>query len=119
MRIVERMTQTPPKCLHCGAGNIENTAGEVEPALDLERDVGWGDPTYICSQCVAQIAALWGYISIDQENDYKREVKRLKKELHELTARHSAVMRRIRQVTAGRAAASKLREAVDEEATAK
>jgi hypothetical protein len=118
MRIVERMTQTPPKCLHCGAGNVENTAGEVEPALDLERDVGWGDPTYICSMCVAQIAALWGYISIDQENDYKREVRRLKQELHDLTSKHAAVMRRIRKVTAGRAAAAQLKEDIEEEAKA-
>jgi hypothetical protein len=114
VRIVERMTQSPPKCLHCGAGNVTNTAGEIEPALDLERDVGWGDPTYICSQCVAQIAALWGYISIDQEQDYRREIKRLKKELHDLSAKHAGVMRRIRSVTAGRRAAAELKETARE-----
>lgn len=109
MRVVERMTQEPPRCLHCGAGNVPGADGEVEPALDLERDIGWGDPTYLCGSCVSQAAALWGYISEDTAQDYERQIKKLKADLHETKAKFAEQSRRVRRVTEGKKALQELK----------
>ena len=50
MRLVERMVQHPPTCLHCGRGNTDEAEFPL-PNLDLEREVNWGDSTYIWVSC--------------------------------------------------------------------
>lgn len=99
MHNVERMVQSPPQCIFCGAGNTpyEDTLA-IGPFIDTERDTGWGDPIYICHRpsCAGQIAVLAGWVSPDTAQDLRRTVARLEKELHDLRARKETRARRAR-----------------------
>jgi hypothetical protein len=102
MQLVERMTQHPPTCLHCGRGN---TVDEPNiPALDLQREVNWGDSTYICGTCVMQAAALYGYISPEQYQELQDTIESLQKQRHELRAQLEKKDRRLSAISSGRQA---------------
>lgn len=99
MHNVERMTQAPPQCFVCGAGNVKYEDTErVGPFIDTERDTGWGDPVYIChrNSCAGKIAMLAGWISPDTKQDLDRQVKKLTKELHDANAARETAERRAR-----------------------
>ena len=103
MRLVERMVQHPPTCLHCGRGNTDEAEFPL-PNLDLEREVNWGDSTYICGACVMQICALAGYISPDQFQELEATITSLRGEKHDLKARLEAKERRLSAISSGRKA---------------
>lgn len=97
MHLVERMTQTPPQCIFCGAGNTPyETTEQIGPFIDTERDTGWGDPIYICTResCAGKIAALAGWISPDTEKDQARQIRALEKALHDANSRAESERRR-------------------------
>lgn len=85
MHLVERMVMAPNCCLTCGCGNTPNgQTGEVGPFVDLAIDYNWGDSGYICGDCAAKIAVLFGWISPDTKLEYDRQVARLEKQIHDL-----------------------------------
>jgi hypothetical protein len=93
------MTQAPPTCIFCGAGNTpyEDTE-QIGPFIDTERDTGWGDPIYIClrDKCAGQIAMLAGWISADTQKDLDRQIRALRKALHDANSRTESAERRAR-----------------------
>lgn len=102
MRLVEVMSQHPPVCLHCGKGNTED-----EPrisVLDLEREVNWGDSTYLCGRCVMIAAALYEYISPEQYSELEDTVQSRDKQIHELRAALSEKERRLTTILDGKKA---------------
>jgi hypothetical protein len=111
VRIVEAMTQSPPRCLYCGRGNTPDNYGNVPPALDLERDVGWGDPTYLCQACCERIALLWGWISPEAAKELDDKVQASVAELHETRAQMDAQTRRLNAIVKGRKALNEERRA--------
>lgn len=104
MRLVERMTQHPPLCLHCGGGNTADDVGHVPRAIDLEREVNWGDSTYLCENCGALIAGLLEYISPAEAQDLRTAIAARDTEVHNLRAELQAQKRRSDQILLGRAA---------------
>src|SRR5262245_22291124 len=113
MRLVERMTQHPPRCLHCGKGNTgegdaySDTGLIPLPYLDLEREVNWGDPTYLCGPCVLMAASLYGYIPPEQAQTLEQTITSLRRERHELRATLSERTRRLDSIVKGREALDK------------
>lgn len=102
MRLVERMTLTPQKCLYCGCGNVEDRdTGETGPFLDLERDINWGDSVYLCMRCVAEIAANCEYIDPTQAKELEAALDAKDAIIHELKAEMDSIARRIRVIEAG------------------
>lgn len=100
MHLVERMTQAPPQCIFCGAGNTPYEDTErVGPFIDTERDTGWGDPIYICTResCAGQVAVLAGWISPDTAKDLERRIKKLTKDLHDAHAAQQIAERHARK----------------------
>lgn len=101
MHLVERMTQQPPTCIFCGAGNTpyEGT-DKIGPFIDTERDTGWGDPIYIClrDSCAGRIALLADWISQDTKHDLENHIKSLTAKLHEANSRAESAERRSRKV---------------------
>jgi len=87
MHMVERMTSAPAACLICGNGNIPGDDGTIGPFIDLEREVNWDDSTYLCLTCAQGIGALAGMPTADELLEKDREIRRLKKQLHEAKAR--------------------------------
>lgn len=105
MRLVERMTIAPAKCLYCGGGNVPNREnGEVGPFLDLIRDVNWGDSVYFCMDCVSMMAAVCGYVTQEQLTEMQELVESQRKEIHDLEAKYSAREARVQQILSGRKA---------------
>lgn len=87
MHLVERMTSTPPNCMVCGRGNTPDEGGNIGPFLDLERDVNWDDSTYLCSTCGTAIGAMFGMQTADDVLHFRRQIRQLKRDLHEERAR--------------------------------
>lgn len=83
MHLVERMTRNPPACMVCGKGNTPDTAGDIGPFLDLERDVNWDDSTYLCKDCGTAIGAEFGMQTEDDVLHLRRQIRQLKGELHD------------------------------------
>ena len=104
MRKVEKMTQHPPTCLHCGRGNTLGPDGEQTPALDLQRDVNWGDSTYLCSACVDVAALIFGYKTAEDVQQVEELNQLLQQQLHDLKAERDLKQRRIETILAGREA---------------
>jgi hypothetical protein len=94
MHLVDRMTEPPATCLICGKGNTPNAEGTVGPFIDLERDVNWGDPTYICEDDAMRIGALVGMVTPDELEDLRLENKGLEKKLHDQAADFDLAKRR-------------------------
>lgn len=106
MQIVQRMTQDPQRCLYCGNGNVEEHA----PFLDLERDVNWGDYTYLCSICVARIAVLFGYMTEEEAQGFKDKIENMEAEVYELKATLEQRDQRLERILVGARTASHERE---------
>ena len=104
MRLVERMTQHPPVCLHCGAGNAAPEEEMPRRAVDLEREVNWGDSTYICEDCGGLIAALLDFISPGEAQNLQQMLAARNKQIHELRAQLSEKSRRMEAIVAGKRA---------------
>ena len=97
MHLVERMTQAPPNCMVCGAGNTpDGVTGEIGPFLDLERDVNWGDSTYLCMLCCTQIGAHAGLMTAEEKQSLEAQIRKLKTQVHSLEAERSVYRRRER-----------------------
>ena len=87
MFLVETMTMSPNACMACGKGNVpDGVTGKVGPFLNLGIDYNWGDSGYLCGDCIAQAAVMFGWISPDTKLEMEREAKRLRKEIHDLEA---------------------------------
>jgi hypothetical protein len=104
MRLVDRMTQNPPVCLHCGSGNVEDSAGQMPRAIDLEREVNWGDSTYLCENCGLLVAGLLDCITKEQYQDLERTIKSLREQLHESKALYQGQKRRTTAILEGKKA---------------
>jgi hypothetical protein len=86
MHLVERMTSAPCACMICGRGNVADTAGNIGPFLDLERDVNWDDSTYLCMDCGQSIGMACGLPSADELTSMRQEVRSLRRKVHEAKA---------------------------------
>ena len=84
--LVERMTLPPGNCMKCGRGNTPDNEGNIGPFLDLGLEYNWGDSGYLCMDCVGLIAVTADWISPDTALEFRREIKRLKKEIHDKDA---------------------------------
>jgi hypothetical protein len=82
-------------------------------AIDLERDVNWGDSTYLCMYCVVEIAAIGGYVNEGELAEMTDNVERLRTEKHELEAEFDAYRTRARTILAGEKAKRELAKDAD------
>jgi len=105
------MTQSPPRCLTCGRGNTPDVHDHVPPALDLERDVGWGDSTYLCKECCEKIGLLWGWMPPETVREMEDQLNDQAMQLHELHSEMEEKERRMNKILAGREALRQEREA--------
>jgi len=103
MHKVSRMTQTPTTCLVCGRGNTPDDPHTMDDffAIDLERDVNWGDSTYVCRYCCDTLAALAGFVTTEQLVEQQNINQRLKERVHDLQATLEQRERRLSQITKG------------------
>lgn len=88
MHKVSRMTQTPTTCLVCGRGNTPDDPDTMDEffAIDLERDVNWGDSTYVCCYCCATLAGLAGFVDEAAMAETMNENEKLRQRVHRLRA---------------------------------
>jgi hypothetical protein len=84
MRLTERMTLDPMRCLGCGKGNVPDNDGRIGPFIDLEQEVGWNDHAYLCLDCATRAGALVDMIAPDEYKDLKRTIRAHEEEAHEL-----------------------------------
>jgi hypothetical protein len=106
VRLVERMTGSPPNCFNCGKGNTpDGDSGEIGPFLDMQREVNWDDDVYLCTDCATEIGAMVNMLTKDEVQDLERKNKQLKKKVHDLEAemdirkrRESQALRKARAV---------------------
>jgi hypothetical protein len=98
MHLVDRMTEAPATCLICGKGNVPNNDGSIGPFLDMERDVNWGDPTYLCEDCGTKIGAMFGMVSVTEIEDLRSVNRNLEKKLYDLEASAEIRRRKVREV---------------------
>jgi hypothetical protein len=98
MRLVERMTLDPCRCLVCGRGNVpDGDTGDIGPFIDLDMESGWQDHSYLCTDCGVKVGAMAGMVTPDEAKDLEREVRRLKIELHEKDAQLDETSRRLQK----------------------
>lgn len=111
MRKVQRMTQTPTQCLYCLRGNTTDDPHTLDDfwALDLERDVNWGDSTYLCRYCVDKLAVLCGYATMEQVEEQLDIQARMRKRIHDLEAKLEQRNRRLEQIAVGTRAVKRTR----------
>ena len=121
MHKVEMMSQMPSTCLHCGRGNTPDEPDTIDEfwALDLERDVNWGDSTYICKYCVDQLAAVAGFVTMEQLDEVTRQVDDMRVKLHEKAAEHDSYRRRVQATLLGRKAEEALQKDAQQSAQSK
>jgi hypothetical protein len=101
MFLVETMAMAPNCCLVCGKGNTpDGKTGRVGPFLDLAIDYNWGDSGYMCSDCVARAAVLFGWISPDTKKELELHIGRMEKSLHDMEADMDRRRRREKQLKA-------------------
>jgi len=121
MHKVSRMTQTPTTCLVCGRGNTPDDPDSMDEffAIDMERDVNWGDSTYVCKYCCAELAELAGYVDMATLQEQMNTSEALKRKLHTKTAQLEERDRRLEAIAEGRKALKKTQKrAVRKEAAA-
>lgn len=113
MHRVQLMTQTPPSCLHCGRGNMPNDPDTMDDfwVLDLERDVNWGDSTYICKYCVDEIAAISGLVTTAQLDEAQQIIEAMRKKLHNKTSELDQFKEKVRAKLLGDKAAAEIAKA--------
>jgi len=103
MRLVERMTGSPPNCFNCGKGNTpDGDTGEIGPFIDMQREVDWNDDVYLCTDCAVEIGAIVGCKTPDEVLGLERKVAALRKKLHNLQG--EVEMRKRRETSALRKA---------------
>lgn len=103
MHKAARMTQTPAQCLYCGRGNTPDDPDAMDDfwVIDLERDVNWGDPTYLCKYCCESVAEAAGYVSQADLKEQQNIVLHQRRRIHDLEARLEQRTRRLEQITTG------------------
>lgn len=113
MHRVQLMTQTPPSCLTCGRGNTPDDPDTMDEfwVLDLERDVNWGDSTYICKYCVDEIAAISGLVTTAQLDEAQQIIEAIRKKLHNKTSELEQFKEKVRAKFAGDRAAAEIAKA--------
>jgi hypothetical protein len=85
MRLVERMNFAPHSCVVCGVGNTpDGDTGEVGPFIDLGVEVSWGDHAYMCLGCGTKVGVLCKMGSAEDMGLKDDEIRRLKRDNHEL-----------------------------------
>lgn len=108
MHKIQRMDPTlgAPVCLHCGRGNTPDDPDTLEDfwVLDLERDINWGDPTYLCKYCCELIAAEVGFVPGEKVEELQATIKSKNKEIHGLEAERDSIRRRFRSASTGKKA---------------
>jgi len=121
MHKVGRMSQTPTTCLYCGRGNTPDEPDSMDEfwAIDLERDVNWGDSTYICKYCCDVLAATAGYVTMEQLQEQMNLQQRMKRKIHDLEAKLQERDRRLTQIATGRRAVQQTRKHLTKEEDAK
>lgn len=97
MQLVELMTLDPCRCIGCGKGNTpDGETGEIGPFIDLGMEIGWNDHAYLCIDCSVKIGALAGMVTEDEAKDYRREIRNLNEDKHDLQAKLEQTTRRLR-----------------------
>jgi hypothetical protein len=96
----------PPACLHCGRGNTPDDPDTIEDfwVLDLERDVNWGDPAYLCKYCAVIVGHEAGMVDEELLAAKENEISTLQRRIHELETVRDSQNRRLRAIQVGRAA---------------
>jgi hypothetical protein len=96
----------PPKCLTCGRGNTPDGDDTLDDfwVMDLERDVNWGDPAYICRYCCEKIAQEAGHAPIEVLEEKDEIIRAQRGEIHRVETERDSIRRRFRAVTTGRKA---------------
>lgn len=109
MHKVTRMVQTPTTCLHCGRGNTPDDPDTMDDffAIDLERDVNWGDSTYVCKYCCEQLAEIAGFVDMATLQEQMNTNEQLKRKLHQTNAKLDQKTRRLDAIVAGKKALKK------------
>ena len=108
----QRMTVAPMQCLVCFRGNTPDSPDAIDDfwVLDLERDVNWGDPTYLCKYCCEKVAALTGYVPESEFREQANIVAQQLRRIHDLQAKLEARNRRLDQIATGKRAVRQTRE---------
>ena len=97
------MVQSPIQCLYCMRGNTPDDPDSMDDfwVLDLERDVNWGDPTYLCKYCCERIAAMTGFVPEEDMREQQNIVRQQLRKIHDLQARLEDRQRRLDQIDVG------------------
>jgi hypothetical protein len=92
--------------MYCGRGNTPDDPDTMDEfwAIDLERDMNWGDSTYICKYCCDVLAATAGFVTMDQLTEQMNINQGLKKKVHDLQARLEQRNRRLDAIAKGQQA---------------
>ena len=108
MHKVARMDPSmgPPKCLICNRGNTPDEPDQISDfwVMDMERDVNWGDPAYLCKYCCEKIAAEVGYVPLENVAQLEEVIKQKNKDIHKLEADRDSLRRRFRSTRLGKKA---------------
>lgn len=108
MHKIQRMDPAigPPQCLICNRGNTPNDPDTLNDfwVMDMERDVNWGDPAYICKYCCETIAAEVDYVPATKVAQLDFVVREKNKEIHKLEAERDSLRRRFRSTRLGKKA---------------
>jgi len=120
MHKVERMVETPTQCLVCMRGNTPDDPDTMDEfwALDLERDVNWGDPTYLCKYCCEKIAMLSGFASMTELTEAMQRNEDQKVKIHDLKAKLERRETRLKKILAGEVELRKERKRTGKKAAA-
>src|SRR5262245_32404660 len=88
----------PPKCLTCGRGNPPDEPDTLDDfwCLDLERDVNWGDPAYICKYCCTQIALDSGFVPVEVSEEKDAIIRAHLETIHRVESERDSIRRRFR-----------------------
>jgi hypothetical protein len=87
-------------------------------AIDLERDVNWGDSTYVCKYCCALLAEIAGYVDMGALQDQMNTNEALKRKVHQLKAQLEERDRRLEAIAEGRKALKKTKKRSEKRAAA-
>lgn len=106
MHKVAVMQQAPAKCLLCNRGNIADDPDTMDDMwfLDLERDVNWGDPTYLCKYCCEKVGVMAGLVGMQELSEAQDLNKALRKRIHQLEADRDVKNRRLEAIGRGKQA---------------
>jgi hypothetical protein len=96
----------PPQCLICNRGNTADEPDSMAEfwAMDLERDINWGDPAYICKYCCERLAVEVGFVPLEQVQGLEATIRQKNQDIHRLEAERDSLRRRFRSTKLGRKA---------------